>query len=70
MEEQLSTVGYWLGLICAALALILRLFVAFNITPPHLGSPGGNAISYMTFFHGAALFFLLSIASWRRIPKA
>jgi hypothetical protein len=70
MEEQLSTVGYWLGLICTGLALILRVFVAFNITPPHLGSPGGNAISYMTFFRGAALFFLLSIASWRRIPKA
>ena len=40
-----------------------------NITPPHLGSPGGNAISYMTFFHDASLFFLLSIAGWRRIPK-
>ncbi|MGA7919926.1 MAG: hypothetical protein WCA38_09650 [Candidatus Acidiferrales bacterium] len=66
MEEQLSTIGYWLGLICTGLALILRVFVAFNISPPHLGSPGGDAISYMTFFHGAALFFLLSIASWCR----
>lgn len=70
MEEQLSTIGYWLGLICTGLALILRLFTAFNITPPHLGTPGGNALSYMTFFRGAALFFILSIASWCRTKKA
>ena len=25
MEKQLSVVGYWLGLICTALALILRM---------------------------------------------
>ena len=26
MEKQLSTIGYWLGLICTVLALIFRTF--------------------------------------------
>jgi hypothetical protein len=26
MEKQLSTIGYWLGLICTVLALIFRIF--------------------------------------------
>jgi hypothetical protein len=66
MEKQLSVVGYWLGLICTVLALIFRAFTALNLIPPHMGTPGGNAISYMSFLHGAALFFLLTIASWCR----
>jgi len=70
MEKQLSALGYWLGLICAVLALIFRASTALNIIPPHMGAPGGNAISYMSFLHGAALFFLLAIASWCRTPKS
>ena len=31
MEKQLSTIGYWLGLICTVLALIFRIFLAFGI---------------------------------------
>jgi len=70
MEKQLSAIGYWLGLICTVLALIFRLFTAIKIIPPLMGVPGGNAISYLSFFHGAALFFLLSIASWCRTAKS
>jgi hypothetical protein len=70
MEKQLSALGYWLGLICTVFALNLRLFTAVNLIPPHMGAPGGDAISYLSFFHGAALFFLLTIASWCRIPKS
>jgi hypothetical protein len=43
---------------------------AMNIIPPRMGLPGGNAISYSSFFHGAALFFLLAIASWCRTAKS
>ena len=57
MEKQLSTIGYWLGLICTVLALIFRIFSAFGINPPSLRAAGGTAISYLSFFHGAALFF-------------
>ncbi len=70
MEKHLSVVGYWLGVSCTVLALIFRLFIALNITPPHLGVPSGIGISYLTFFHGAALFFLLSIASWCSTAKS
>ncbi len=72
MEKQLSVLGYWLGLICTILALIFRLIGAANMVPPHLGSSGNPsyAISYISFFHGAALFFLLSIASWCRTAKS
>jgi len=70
MEKQLATIGYWLGLISTVLALIFRLLTALHWTPPFLGAPGGTAISYTSFLHGSALFFLLTIASWCRTPKS
>ncbi len=70
MEKQLSALGYWLGLICTVLALIFRMFTALNMIPPLMGAPGGNAISYYSFLHGAVLFFLLAIASWCRTAKS
>ena len=70
MEKQLSLVGYWLGLICTVLALIFRMLTALKMLPAPLGVPGGTAISYMSFLHGAALFFLLTIASWCRTAKS
>jgi hypothetical protein len=70
MEKQLSTKGYWLGLICAVLALIFRTFVAFGINPPYLGANDGIGISSTSFFHGAALFFLLTIATWCQTAKS
>ncbi|HEY6943901.1 MAG TPA: hypothetical protein VI431_02085 [Candidatus Acidoferrum sp.] len=69
MEKQLSAIGYWLGLISTVLALIFRLLTAINRVPPFLGLPGGSSISYLSFLHGAVLFFVLSIASWYRVPK-
>ena len=70
LEKQLSLIGYWLGTICAALALIFRLVAALNIIPPFLGAPGRNAISYLSFLHGAELFLVLSIAASCRLPRA
>jgi hypothetical protein len=70
MEKQLSLLGYWLGLICTVLALIFRMFTALKMIPPFLGLPGGSAISYMSFLHGAVLFFVLAIASWCRTAKS
>jgi hypothetical protein len=70
MEKQLSLVGYWLGLFCTVLALIFRMLTALNMTPPFLGVPGGSAISYLSFLHGAELFFVLAIASSCRVAKS
>jgi len=70
MEKQLSAIGYWLGLISTVLALIFRILAAFKVFPPLMGAPGGLNISYISFLHGAALFFLLAIASWCRTAKS
>jgi hypothetical protein len=46
------------------------LFTVLNRIPPFMGAPGGNAISYMSFLHGAAVLFLLTIASRCRTAKS
>ena len=70
MEKQLSVVGYWLGLICTAPRVDLSDAHSSQDASSPLGVPGGTAISYMSFLHGAALFFLLTIASWCRTAKS
>jgi hypothetical protein len=70
MEKQISAIGYWLGLICTALVVIFRVCIALGVNLPQLGTAGGIAISYVSFLHGALLFFLLSIASWCRTARS
>lgn len=70
MEKQLSNVGYWLGLICTIVALILRTLAALRMNPTAIVPAGEHAISYMSFLRGAVLFFLLAIASWCRTTKS
>lgn len=70
MEKQLSTIGYWLGLVCTVFALIFKALAVFKIYMPSVGAPSGTTISYMSFLHGSALFFLLAIASWCRTAKS
>jgi hypothetical protein len=69
MEKYLATAGYWLGVVCTILAILSRVFLAFGMYPPRIGFADGLAMSYLSFFHGAALFFLLAIASWCRNSK-
>ena len=69
MEKYLSAAGYWLGLICTVLAIISRVLLAFDSNPLRIGVAEGLTLSYISFFHGAALFFLLAIASWCRTAK-
>lgn len=63
MEKQISRYGYWLGLACVVIAVIMRSLAAIGILMPAAGAAGGTAISYNSFCHGAALFLLLWIAS-------
>ncbi len=62
MLKQISVGAYWVGLVCAALAILLRILAVFGvwILP---ATAGGSPVSYMTFFRGAILLFLLAIAS-------
>jgi hypothetical protein len=69
MGKYLATAGYWLGVICTILAIVSRIFLAFDMYPPRIGFVGDLAMSYLSFFHGAALFFLLAIASWCHTSK-
>jgi hypothetical protein len=64
------TPGYQLVLPCTVLALIFRMFTVLKMIPPFSGLPGGSAISYLSFLHGAVLFFLPTIASWCRTAKS
>ena len=70
MEKRLLAIGYWLGVACTVLALISRVMLAMNVTPPRFGLPEGLAISYLSFFHGAIIFFLFAIASWCKSSKS
>jgi len=58
MEKQLSALGYWLGLICTVLAVILRLLIAIHVNPPLIGAPGGTAISPCDFLSWCRAVFL------------
>jgi len=69
MEKRLLTISYWLGVLCTVLALISRVMLAINLVPPRFGAQEGLVVSYMSFFHGAALFFLLAIATWCKSSK-
>ena len=64
MEKRILVVSYWLGVLCTVLALISRAYMALDIVPPRFGTTGGLLVSYLSFFHGAGLFFLLTIATW------
>ena len=64
MEKRILVVSYWLGILCTVLALISRVLMAFNHMPPRFGVEGGLLISYLSFFHGAGLFFILTVATW------
>jgi hypothetical protein len=64
MEKRILVASYWLGVLSTVLALISRCFLALDYMPPRFGAAGGVAISYLSFFHGAALFFMLAIATW------
>ena len=70
MEKQLAEAGYWLGLICAVVALIFRILSAFNVNALQISASGGNPIGYLSLLRGAGLFFLVSIASWCRTAKS
>jgi len=69
MEKRLLAISYWLGVLCTTLALISRVMLAINLIPPRLGTQDGVVVSYNSFFHGAALFFLLAIATWCKSSK-
>lgn len=73
MERKLSTPAYWIAIVSTVVALITRLLAAMGIFVSPM-TPGKIPISYMSFLHGAILFFIMAIASsviaWSKAQKA
>jgi len=62
VEKQIVTVSYWLGLLSALIALVLRTLNVFGILSPAVVQQG-KTLWYMSFYKGALLFFLIAIAT-------
>ena len=62
MKKQIETWSYWLAIISAAVALVMRAFNAFGVFLPGTVIQG-TTIWYMSFYKGALLFSLINIAT-------
>jgi hypothetical protein len=62
MEKHLVTWSYWLGIACFAIALVWKAWNAFGMWLPK-SMAAGQTISYMSFYKGSLLFFLVTIAT-------
>jgi len=61
MEKKIMQYSYWLGVACVVVALVWR---AANFAGYYLASVvPGVGLNYMSFFKGALLLLLVSIAS-------
>jgi hypothetical protein len=63
MEKKLSSVAYWIGIVCAAVALIARALALVGTRVFPALPPGKVELSYRSFLEGAMLFFVMAIAS-------
>lgn len=62
MKKHIDKWSYWLGLVSAAIALIMRAFNAFGVWLPGTVVQG-MTIWYMSFYKAALLFLLINIAT-------
>src|SRR5229473_2641658 len=61
-EKHLVTWSYWLGIASFAIALVWKAWSAFGLWLPK-SMAAGQTISYMSFYKGGLLFFLVTIAT-------
>jgi hypothetical protein len=62
VEKHIVKWSYWLGMVSAAIALVMRALNAFGIWLPTAVAQG-RTVWYMSFYKGALLFFLITIAT-------
>ncbi len=62
MGKQIIKLSYWLGAVCAVLALVSRAFNALGIRFLAF-TTRGSTIDFRTFLDGAILLFVISIAT-------
>lgn len=59
MEKHLAKWTYWLGIVCAVIALIIRGFQSIGL---YLDIPGVN-LGYMSFYKASFLLLAVAIAT-------
>jgi hypothetical protein len=62
VEKHLVTWSYWLGIACVAIALLWKAWSALGLWLPK-SMAAAQTISYMGFYKGGILFFLVTIAT-------
>jgi len=62
MEKHIVKWSYWLGMVSAVIALLMRAFNALGIWLP-TAMAQGRTVWYMSFYKGALLFFVMAIAT-------
>ena len=69
MEKQMVQLSFWLGLASSLVAVVWKGLESLNAAPGGFGS-----LRHMTFYKGALLFLLISIAAsgcaWLKSQKA
>jgi hypothetical protein len=66
VEKYIVKWSYWLGMVSAVIALVMRAFNAFGIWLPTAVAQG-RTVWYMSFYKGAFLFFVMAIATANQI---
>ena len=73
MEKKLIGVAYWIGIICAVIAILARGLALIGVFIFPI-SPSKIEFSYWSFLEGAVLFFVMAIASsvvtWAKAQKS
>jgi hypothetical protein len=62
MEKYILMVSYWLGVVCAVAALLMRASGVMGYELAH-SVPGTGRVDYHTLLDGALLFLFVAIAS-------
>ncbi len=62
MERHIASWSYWLGVACAAVAVLWRAVNALGLGLSQMVTRG-NPVAYMTFYKGALLFLLAGVAT-------
>ncbi len=62
MEKNILVYSYWLGMLCALLAVVWRAASMFGFFGESLVRK--YSLSYTSFFKGAVLFLLIAVATY------
>lgn len=61
MDKKIVQYSYWLGLLCVVVAIAWRAAISMGYWAQV--NPSTTGLGYMTFFKGAVLFLLVTMAA-------